>query len=322
MKNIFVAIFLAVTSSMAALAAKPLISILGDSYSTFQGYVPDGNEVWYFSPCDTVRTDVEDVRQTWWWQLLHNGGYKLEKNESYSGATISYRGYDGADYTERSFITRLPRIGNPDILLIFGATNDSWANVPIGEYDFNLQAPDSLLYTFRPAMCRLLNEAVTQYPGAEIYFVLNTELRPEITESVMTVCDHYGVPCIKLEDIDKKRGHPTKKGMESIARQVNKHLSKSKFDVSDFANYKRYADANMKLAEDSKKDNGKNRHRVVMMGNSITDFWTERGPALFKEHPEIICRGIAGQTSWQFLLRFEGCAGTQSRSGSDQLRHE
>lgn len=261
--------------------------------------MPEGNEIWYFSPSDTVRTDVDNVKQTWWWQLVEKGGFKLGENESYSGATISYRDYDGADYRARSFITRLPRAGSPDILLIFGATNDSWAGVPVGEYDFSLQAPDSLLYTFRPAMCRLASEAIDRYPGTQIYFVINSELRLEIVESIKTVCDHYALPYIQLENIDKKRGHPTRKGMKSIADQIGRRISKAKFDASDYANYKHYAATNNDL-----KKQEKGRCRVVLMGNSITDFWPERGGKLFREHPEIVGRGISGQTSWQFLLRF------------------
>lgn len=53
------------------------------------------------------------------------------------GATISYTGYNDEDYTNRSFITRLDRLGCPDIILICGATNKNWAGVRMGEYEFN-----------------------------------------------------------------------------------------------------------------------------------------------------------------------------------------
>jgi lysophospholipase L1-like esterase len=42
--------------------------------------------------------------------------------------------------------------------------------------------------------------------------------------------------------------------------------------------------------------------RVVLMGDSITDFWRQGDPALF-DHG-IVDRGISGQTSSQMLLRF------------------
>ena len=73
------------------------VAILGDSYSTFQGYIPEGNAYWYYVPGkpEPERTDVTDVTQTWWWILTHREGYKLGVNDSYSGATVSYTGYDG-----------------------------------------------------------------------------------------------------------------------------------------------------------------------------------------------------------------------------------
>ena len=43
---------------------------------------------------------------------------------------------------------------------------------------------------------------------------------------------------------------------------------------------------------------------MVLMGNSITDGWPRVSPQFFKDHPYIIGRGIGGQTSYQFLLRF------------------
>lgn len=196
--------------------AKPIVSILGDSYSTFEGYIPQGNVTWYFNRTDTARTDVDNVRQTWWWQLIDRGGFILGKNESFSGATVSNRGYRGADYTDRSFITRLRRISPSDIILIFGATNDSWAGVPID----NKESSDSALYYFRPALTHLLTEARNLNPGTDIYFILNTELRKDINETVFEVCREHSVKCILLHDIEKKTGHPSRAGMDAIATQV------------------------------------------------------------------------------------------------------
>ena len=207
----------------AAQAQRLRVSILGDSYSTYQNYIPEGNEVWYFEPLDSKRTDVKSVRQTWWWQVVSEGGYLLEKNESWSGATICYTGYRDEDYSPRSFITRLPRLGSPDIILIFGNTNDSWCGAQMGEYKYdNWKRAD--LYTFRPAMAKLLNDAQSRYPNARIYFIQNTELRKEIVESTEIICKHYGIPVIQLKDIEKQAGHPNVKGMKAIAEQVLKAI--------------------------------------------------------------------------------------------------
>jgi hypothetical protein len=110
-----------------ALSAKS-VSILGDSYSTFEGYLtPDTNSIFYFARPDTAITDVASATQTWWYMFIKENGYRLCVNNSFSGATISFHGYSHRDYSDRSFVTRLTNLGCPDIIFVFGATNDCWA---------------------------------------------------------------------------------------------------------------------------------------------------------------------------------------------------
>ena len=207
-----------------ASAQKKSVSILGDSYSTFEGFVtPATNELWYYAQGERGRTDVMNVSETWWHQLIKRQGWKLCINNSYSGATISYTGYSGNDYSSRSFLTRMTDLGCPDIIFIFGATNDSWAGSPIGEYQYeNLTKAN--MWQFRPAMARMLEWMTQRYVGAEIYFLLNDGLKESIGESVRTICQHYGVKCIELQGIDKKSGHPSVKGMQQIADQIDAAL--------------------------------------------------------------------------------------------------
>lgn len=201
----------------------PRLSILGDSYSTFEGYLtPDTNAVWYWNH-EWDCTDVRNVRQTWWHQLLRDTGMRLCVNNSFSGATICHTGYDQADYSDRSFCTRLTNLGSPDIILVFGATNDEWAHAPIGEYKYADWTREDL-YKFRPAMAYLLCQLIDHYPNVKLYFILNDILSSDINESVLTVCQHYQVPVIRLENIDKQCGHPNVLGMQQIAQQVEKAL--------------------------------------------------------------------------------------------------
>lgn len=207
-------------------AASQRVSVLGDSYSTYEGFMtPSTNELWYYAKNDTAKTDVSCVQDTWWWQLIKDNGCKLCVNNSYSGATIGYTGYDGNDYSARSFITRMCNIGDPDIILVFGATNDSWAGEEVGEYKYSDWNYGDFV-TFRPAMAYLLDYLTLHHPNVAIYFIVNSELRDDITESCRTICAHYGVGCIELKDIDKKMGHPTKAGMKAIAEQVGKAVFK------------------------------------------------------------------------------------------------
>ena len=67
---------------------------------------------------------------------------------------------------------------------------------------------------------------------------------------------------------------------------------------NEWANYKRYEKANNELPVPNKKEK-----RVVFLGNSITEGWVNIHPEFFTENG-YIGRGISGQTSYQFLLRF------------------
>ena len=223
MKKITLTI-LAVLMAGIAVAQTKAVSILGDSYSTYEDFVtPATNELWYYAKNSEQKTDVKDVRQTWWHQLIKENGWRLAVNNSYSGATISYTGYDGNDYSPRSFNTRMDNLGQPDIIFIFGATNDSWAGSPIGDFKYEgIKKAD--LYEFRPALAHMLRWMTDRYVNTEIYFILNTELKDEINTSVKTICEHYGVPVITLTEVDKISGHPSVKGMRQIADQVNRFL--------------------------------------------------------------------------------------------------
>lgn len=67
---------------------------------------------------------------------------------------------------------------------------------------------------------------------------------------------------------------------------------------NDWARLGRYAKANKELPAPTKKEK-----RVVFMGNSITEGWVRIRPDFFNENG-YIGRGIGGQTSYQFVVRF------------------
>jgi lysophospholipase L1-like esterase len=68
--------------------------------------------------------------------------------------------------------------------------------------------------------------------------------------------------------------------------------------AQDWANLNRYKDENTKLGLPSAGE-----HRVVFMGNSITEGWSRICPDFFTGKP-YINRGISGQTTPQMLVRF------------------
>ncbi len=197
------------------------VAILGDSYSTFENNVkPDTNVVWYYS-CHQDCTDVDSVSQTWWGRFLNDTGLQLVINNSFSGSTICYTGYRGEDYTNRSFVNRMNTLGNPDLILVFGATNDFWAKVPFGNREGE---EDKGLYAFLPAMRKLAAGLPEQYPDSRMCFMLNDEIQGEMRDSIISICRRSDIPVLELENIAKMKGHPTVEGMAQINDQLKRFL--------------------------------------------------------------------------------------------------
>lgn len=197
------------------------VSILGDSYSTFEGYLtPSTNATWYTAGTNPWHdTDVLEVEQTWWWQFINNNdGYELEVNNSYSGSTMCNTCYDGMDVST-SFISRMTNLGAPDIIFVFGGTNDHFSGCAMGNYIYSGWTEDDLL-DFRPGLAYIFNYLKSAHPEAEIYFILNDVLSDDINESVVTICEHYDVPVIAPLGIGKSEYHPNATGMTTIASTV------------------------------------------------------------------------------------------------------
>ena len=68
---------------------------------------------------------------------------------------------------------------------------------------------------------------------------------------------------------------------------------------TDWANLAKYRDSNERLKKLSSDGD-----RIVLIGDSITEGWTDFNPEFFQEN-NIINRGISGQTTPQMLIRFK-----------------
>ena len=203
------------------------VIIFGDSYSTYAGHIPQGYAVYYSGKKETP-PDLMDVSETWWHQVMSETGSELILNNSWSGSTICYTGYNGKDCSQSSsFIYRLNKLidegffkeNKIDTVFVFGGTNDSWANSPLGELKYESWEKDDL-YSVLPAVCYFLDRLKRELPNARIICVINSELKPEIIDGLRVASEHYGALGIELHDIEKIKGHPTAKGMESIKDQV------------------------------------------------------------------------------------------------------
>lgn len=193
-------------------------SILGDSYSTFEGFVtPESNDVWYNLPPDNY-INVTNVSQMWWWQLQKAMNWELDHNNSFSGSVLC--NWDTTNYYgPHSFIHRADDLGNPDVIFVFGGTNDVWQKAPLGDFQYN-DWTDEDLCLFRPGLAFLCAKLKRSYPTAKIYFMVDMQLGQEIVDSFHTIIAHYQVNYIDLYGIDKDWDHPTVFGMKSIADQT------------------------------------------------------------------------------------------------------
>ena len=122
------------------------VSIIGDSISTFRGYIFE-NQTSKYNPYypnswtesgETVWGNVLSERNTWWWKLIYNKmtNARLEVLNAYSGSSCCYIDSGTANFskhnvtdaasTTNAFRNRYRRegIGNPDLVIIYGGRND------------------------------------------------------------------------------------------------------------------------------------------------------------------------------------------------------
>lgn len=205
-------------------------SILGDSISTFAGYVPPENEIWY--PKEEM--DVKQVQHTWWHHLMSRCNLKLLMNESYSGSRISRTGLRPAASCFQDERRQSRLCG--DFIIIFGGTND-W-----GQIDFPAKKS-----VFEEAYETLVSSMLTRFPSSSLYFCTPLQRtdrsmdRPNIhgwtqrdlSDSIRTiVAKHPKARLIDLASQPIKSGdgmladnlHPTKAGMEMLSHLMQKGL--------------------------------------------------------------------------------------------------
>lgn len=234
MKKLFFAILLLVF--LASCDKDPAFiearfSVLGDSYSAFEGYVyPDSNKVWRGFP--TI--GVTGPELMWWSLVAEKTGWTLEKNNSYSASLIC--NMDHEDYGEHSYIRRMNNLGNPDVIFIFGGTNDIFDEAPLGDYIYANWTEEQLCM-FRPALAYLLDQMQQIYPDAKLCMLIDMDLcsggvdvsiRDAFIESMHVVANHYHVKSIDLNYIVKQKWHPNVDGQQSIATQILEAFLKDK----------------------------------------------------------------------------------------------
>ena len=224
-----------------------VISIMGDSISTFAGYIPvaDGFNLEHLPryPQDDLLTDVNE---TWWMQVIAALDAKLGINDSWRGATLSGAAPVTTGTTgENAAMSNLIRIqnlgsnGSPDVILLYGGTNDLAHVADIGafspetaptEADLTTTKWDNLADGFLYTILRIRH----YYPNAVIIAMLPTFTKSYYSNEKLAqgnavmaaICEHYGVPYVDLRHCgittdDLPDGiHPDATGMDFITEAV------------------------------------------------------------------------------------------------------
>ncbi|MBR1508748.1 MAG: hypothetical protein IJ619_12190 [Eubacterium sp.] len=141
-----------------------LISIVGDSISTYEGFNPDGYAVFYDEYMQKAN-GLTSVYDTWWAkvnQALH--GY-LCVNNSYSGSRVT-----GNRFPAASSETRINSLNTaehiPNIILVYIGFNDFGNGVPVNNANNRFDSNNPLV--FEDAYDYMLRQIRNRYPNATV----------------------------------------------------------------------------------------------------------------------------------------------------------
>ena len=205
------------------------IGLIGDSISTFEGWLPEGYSAYY----PKSSSEIMSVEQTYWYRLIYElmPDAVLDRNLAYSATRVAKIGTDD-NYDKNDFVTRVDQVGfdNPDIVIVHGGTNDRRAStpdhVPLGDYGFDLPLDQLDRTCFRSAYVCLVRKIMDNHPGVKIICIigdtLNTEKYQGLADSIKAICEHYGFTTVNFPcAIDSADGvHPNSSGAQYMADRI------------------------------------------------------------------------------------------------------
>lgn len=208
---------------------KRTYSILGDSISTFEGFIPKNNDVFY----PRKGYDIVSPEQTWWKIVEKALDLALVTNDSYSGSRVTQTGLKPKS---SAFCQRAKGVKG-SLIFLFGGTNDfnhSAGFLPSLEtfkasYKMTVETlrannPDSLIVCILPLqrLDKGIREANSK--GWSLW-----DMKTVIEDLAMSF-EHVKTVDLTSIEVTKENGvlcdhvHPSVKGMALIADTVLKTL--------------------------------------------------------------------------------------------------
>ncbi len=189
------------------------VSILGDSISTYEGWIPEGNSVYF--PHNGA---VQDVSQTWWKIVMDELGLSLCANSSSSGSTC-YGDSTAEDVKVGCSDYRISQLAGsdgeePDLIIVYMGTNDLVESIEIGDNDGTRPVEEGMVERFSDAYSLILDKLERRYPAAQICCCTllpagnwGTESQPFVTfvNGLGLTAEEYSV---QIEKIAQSRGIP------------------------------------------------------------------------------------------------------------------
>ena len=207
------------------------VAILGDSVSTFAGWIPQGNFTRY--PQTMYEDGVKGVDQTWWKSLIDSMQMEFGINLSQAGRTMTQIGLMyGA---KEELIKQLGENGNPDMIFVYMGMNDLHYDIEIGTYE---KAESGNVSRVIDSFTTAVSLIELYYPNADIVIVspyyceyyYPSETLDVFVEEISKLCEEKGVSMVDLrtsgitEDDLPDGLHPGISGMKKIRRCIAKQL--------------------------------------------------------------------------------------------------
>ncbi len=153
-----------------------LVSFMGDSISTYEGYNPQGYAVFYDKEMQH-KNGLLSADDTWWSIVLRSIGGTLCVNDSYSGSRVSGNSFPAGCSDERILQLRKDERCIPDIIIVYLGYNDFGYGVKIRRRGlYNPFSKD--IRFFKDAYNMMLIKIKKEYPKAII--ICGTLLRTSI----------------------------------------------------------------------------------------------------------------------------------------------